>query len=79
MLTELEELVLDIMCERRHAYPGEVAQDARIPREEAEQILEQLADLRFVRRFRGRHGRRYAITGAGKEAARTPNSAVWTA
>lgn len=79
MLDELEERIMDVMCDRRYAYPGEVAQDARITREQAEQILERLADLRYVRRFRGRHGVRYQITGHGKQAARTPNPAVWTA
>lgn len=69
MLTEWEERVLDVMCERRYAYPGEVAEDAEVSRAEAERILEQLADLGYVKRLNGRHGRRYQITAAGREAA----------
>lgn len=79
MLTEWEERVLDVMCERRYAYPGEVAEDAEVSREEAERILEQLADLGYVKRLNGRHGRRYQITAAGREAAVRPNPEVWTA
>lgn len=79
MFTELEELILDILCERRYAYLGEVVREAEISSEEAERILEQLADLGYVKRLNGRHGRRYQITAAGREAAVRPNPEVWTA
>ncbi|MBY6277850.1 hypothetical protein [Symbiobacterium thermophilum] len=79
MLTEREELILDILCERRYAYLGEVVREAEIASEEAERTLRALADLGYVRRYQGRHGLRYRITAEGREAARTPNPEVWTA
>ena len=79
MLTEREELILDILCERRYAYLGEVVREAEISSEEAERTLRTLADLGYVRRYQGRHGRRYQITAASREAAVRPNPEVWTA
>lgn len=79
MLTELEELVLDLLCERRYVYAHRVAQDARIPLEQAERVLEQLADLGYVKRLSGWYGRRYRITQEGREATVRPNPEVWTA
>lgn len=79
MLTEREELILDILCERRYAYLGEVVREAEISSEEAERTLMTLADLGYVRRYQGRHGLRYGITAAGRQAATRPNPEVWTA
>jgi predicted ArsR family transcriptional regulator len=85
-LNEDEEAILDVLCEKRHSTTSAIATRARLTMAQVDKALRFLVYRRYcetigydatARATVGRPQAIWAITDAGRQAATTPNPAVW--